>query len=76
MQKHPKMSLVASAPVCTFTNQILMQPIQLSPYAFNRYLRKSALITSTPTHKTYSLPCGCIVWVYASGIRKLSALPF
>jgi hypothetical protein len=76
MQKHPKMSLVASAPVCPFTINILRQPMQLSPYAFNRYLRKRALISSTPSHKTYGLPCGCIVWVHSSGVRELSALPF
>jgi len=76
MQKHPKMSLVASAPVCTFTNQILTKPLQLTPYAFNRYLHKRALVHKTPSLKAYALPCGCYVLVLSSGIRQLSVLPF
>ena len=76
MQKHPKMSLVAAAPVCTFTIHILQQPVQVSPYAFQRYLRKSALMHSTPTLRSYALPCGCYVLVHYSGLRQLSTLPF
>ncbi|MBK9283056.1 MAG: hypothetical protein IPM51_01910 [Sphingobacteriaceae bacterium] len=76
MQKHPKMSLVASAPVCTFTSAIQLQPMQLSPYAFNRYLRKRALVHSSTAIKSYALPCGCYVLVHSSGVRQLSTLPF
>ena len=76
MQKHPKMSLVASAPVCTFTNQIFPTPLQLSPYAFNRYLCKRSLVHKTTSLRAYCLPCGCYVHVLSSGVRLLSTLPF
>ncbi|MBN8694575.1 MAG: hypothetical protein J0L69_15380 [Bacteroidetes bacterium] len=70
------MSVVASAPVCTFTNQIFPQPLQISPYAFNRYLRKQTLVHKTSSIKSYALPCGCYVLVHSSGVRQLSTLPF
>jgi hypothetical protein len=51
--------------------------LPVSPYAFNRYLRKSAFTHSpAPSVKAYQLPCGCFVWVHSSGVRQLSALSF
>ncbi|MGQ0826959.1 MAG: hypothetical protein ACT4ON_01060 [Bacteroidota bacterium] len=62
---------------CPFTIQVLMKPMLLSPYAFNKYLRKHAFYHSpSPSIKVYKLPCGCFVWVHSSGVRQLSAFPF
>jgi hypothetical protein len=51
--------------------------LQLSPFAFQRYIRRSSL-AHQPVFgiKVYRLPCGCFVWCYPSGVRELSALPF
>lgn len=77
MQKHPRIKSGTNSLNCPFSNQVLLQHMQLSPYAFNRHLRKSSFRHSpTPSIKVYQLPCSCFVWVYASGIRQLSALPF
>ena len=77
MQKHPRITSGNQQNICSFTNQVLMQPLRLSQYAFSRYLRKAALINSAlPGIKVYGLPCGCCVWAYKSGARELSALPF
>ncbi len=76
MQKHPKIKAGKPSAHCPFTIQVLMKPMQLSPYALNRYLGKQALYYSTPSIKAYALPCGCFVLVHASGRRELSALPF
>ncbi|MBL7909821.1 MAG: hypothetical protein JNJ41_02045 [Bacteroidia bacterium] len=77
MLKHPKIKSVQPAGQCSFTNHVLVNNMQLSPYAFQRYLRKASLyLKPNPSLKIYQLPCNCYVWVYASGIRQLSALPF
>ncbi|HEX8515627.1 MAG TPA: hypothetical protein VF868_05460 [Bacteroidia bacterium] len=78
MQKHPIITASTSAASahCPFTVQVLMKPLQLSPYAFQRHLRSHTLRVSSASLKVYALPCGCFVWVYASGKRQLSALPF
>ncbi|MDO8999830.1 MAG: hypothetical protein Q7W45_08705 [Bacteroidota bacterium] len=77
MLKHPKIKSVQPAGPCSFSNQLIVNPQQLSPYAFQRHLRKASLyLKPNPSLKIYQLPCCCYVWVYASGIRQLSALPF
>ncbi len=54
------------------------QPIQLSFYAFQRHLRRSARVFSPGAvgFQVFRLPCGCFVWVHYSGVRSLSLLPF
>lgn len=77
MQKHPQIKSGTQPGNCLFSNQVLLQHLQLSPYAFNRYLRKSTFRHfQTPSIKVYQLPCSCYVWVHSSGVRQLSALPF
>jgi hypothetical protein len=78
MQKHPSIRLSSTKGSCSFSKQVLSQPIQLSPYAFSRHLKRSALHCSYKGlgFKVYALPCGCFVWVHYSGYRQLSALPF
>lgn len=77
MKKHPKISSIKPSANCTFMLQVLMKPLQLSPYAFNRHLSKSNFCHSpSPGIKVYKLNCGCFVWVYSSGKRQLSAFPF
>lgn len=78
MQKHPTIRPGSSKGSCTFSQQVLLMPLPLSPYAFSRYLTRSALhnIYKGLGFKVYKLPCGCYVWVHYSGYRKLSALPF
>jgi hypothetical protein len=76
MQKHPKIKAGNPSAHCPFTIHVLMKPMQLSPYAFNRHLHKQSLHKSNSIIKVYALPCGCFVWVYVSGLRLLSALPF
>lgn len=77
MQKHPQIKSVKQSVNCPFSNQIPLQHLQLSPYAFNRYLRKSTFRHfQTPSIKVYQLPCSCFVWVHSSGVRQLSTLPF
>jgi len=76
MKKHPTIPSVIASPICPFTIEVLMQPMQLSPYAFQRYLRKRVRCKLSPSLKVYGLPCGCFVWVHASGLRQLSAHPF
>ncbi len=78
MLKHPRFKKnVNHSGVCSFTPQLLPNNLQVSAYAFQRYLRKSSFTHSpTPSIKAYQLPCGCFVWVHSSGVRQLSALPF
>jgi hypothetical protein len=75
MQKHPKMSQALIGPLCPFYGIVVTQPVQVSPYAFQRYLSKRALTSSTRTVKSYSLPCGCYLLVHYSGLRQLAAEP-
>ncbi|MGZ3767821.1 MAG: hypothetical protein ACXVA2_24370 [Mucilaginibacter sp.] len=77
MQKHP--NITAGKPQvghCPFTTQVIMQPVQVSQYAFQRHICKQALCKPIGNYKVYKLPCGCYVWVHSSGIRQLSAFPF
>jgi hypothetical protein len=78
MQKHPSFKKNANySGICSFTPQLMPSNLPVSPYAFNRYLRKAAFTHSpAPSVKAYQLPCGCFVWVHSSGVRQLSALPF
>ena len=77
MQKHPRISSGSHPGICPFTPQVLHQFLQLSPHAYSRYVRKSAIIAQHHTGvKVYRLPCGCCLWRYPSGVRELSALPF
>ena len=77
MQNHPRISAGSQLGSCHFSKQALSKHLQLSPYAFQRYIRRSAL-AHPPVFgiKVYQLPCGCYVWCYPSDIRQLSALPF
>ena len=77
MHKHPRLSSGSNSGICPFTPQVLHQHLPLSPFAFQRYIRKSSL-AHQPVFgiKVYRLPCGCYVWRYPSGVRELSALPF
>lgn len=77
MQNHPRISAGSQLGICPFTPQVLHQHLQLSPFAYQRYIRRSRL-AHQPVFgiKVYQLPCGCFVWCYPSGVRELSALPF
>ena len=77
MQNHPRISAGSQLGICPFTPQVLHQHLQLSPFAYQRYIRRSSL-AHQPVFgiKVYQLPCGCFVWCYPSGVRELSALPF
>ncbi|MBK8310339.1 MAG: hypothetical protein IPL04_04960 [Chitinophagaceae bacterium] len=77
MQNHPRISAGSQLGICPFTPQVLHQHLQLSPFAYQRYIRRSRLAhQSVFGIKVYQLPCGCFVWCYPSGVRELSALPF
>ena len=76
MLKHPKIKSVQPTGKCSFSNQLITNAQQLSPYAFQRHLRRSAISHKTKSLKAYNLPCGCFVLVHSSGTRQLSALPF
>jgi hypothetical protein len=73
MQKHrfSQSGFCPATPWC-------FQPVQLTPYAFQRHLRRSARVSSPGAvgFQVFRLPCGCFVWVHYSGLRQLSALPF
>ena len=77
MLNHPRISAGSQLGICPFTPQVLHQHLQLSPFAYQRYIRMSRL-AHQPVFgiKVYQLPCGCFVWCYPSGVRELSALPF
>jgi hypothetical protein len=40
MQKHPRISSGSHPGICPFTPQVLHQFLQLSPHAYQRYIRK------------------------------------
>ena len=77
MQKHPRIKQGNQTGSCSFSAQIIGKNLQVSPFAFQRHIRK-ATFTHSPGKgiRAYQLPCGCFVWLYASGARELSALPF
>lgn len=77
MQKHPRIKQGNHTGICPFTPQLMPHNLQVSPFAFSRYIRKSNF-THSPGQgvRAYKLPCGCFVWAYSSGVRELSALPF
>jgi hypothetical protein len=77
MQKHPQIKKGNQASLCSFTPQIMSGNLPVSRYAFNRYIGKASFShVQAPGVRVYQLPCGCYVWVYQSGLRELSALPF
>jgi hypothetical protein len=73
MQKHR----FSQSGICPAAPQGFL-PVQLSPYAFQRQLRRSARVSSPGVvgFQVFGLPCGCYVWVHYSGLRSLSLLPF
>ncbi len=77
MQKHPRITKGNQTGVCPFTPQLLPNNLQVSRYAFSRHIGKASF-SNKPAKgvRAYQLPCGCYVWVYKSGVRELSALPF
>ncbi|MBK6730140.1 MAG: hypothetical protein IPG60_03940 [Bacteroidetes bacterium] len=77
MQNHPRISAGSQLGICPFTPAGSPSALALSPFAYQRYIRRSRL-AHQPVFgiKVYQLPCGCFVWCYPSGVRELSALPF
>ena len=77
MQKHPRITKGNHSGTCPFTPQLMPNNMQVSRYAFSRYIGRASF-THTPGKgiRAYQLPCGCFVWVHKSGARELSALPF
>lgn len=51
--------------------------VPVSRYAFQRRVRRRYYSWSPSVGcRVYSLACGCFLWVYASGQRFVSSLPF
>jgi hypothetical protein len=77
MQKHPRISAGSQSGNCPFTSVAISQFIPVSRFGFQRYVRKASFAWRPSTSvKVFNLPCGCCLWVHASGQRFLSALPF
>lgn len=77
MHNHPRISSGSQLGSCLFSQQVLHQPLQLSPFAFQRYIRRASFAHQPSLGvRVYMLPCGCFVWCFGSRIRQLSALPF
>jgi hypothetical protein len=75
MQKHPNITASTQGGSCSF--QATPKPIQLTQYAFQRYLKQKYFhFAAGPGINVYELPCGCSVWHFASGGRYLTTQPF
>lgn len=62
---------------CTCSSSHCGSLVPVSRYAFQRRVRRQFFSWSPSAGcRVYSLPCGCFVWVYRSGQRFVSSLPF
>ncbi|WP_131458500.1 hypothetical protein [Jiulongibacter sediminis] len=77
MSRRKPISLSCSSASCPSHTVPASDFVAVSPYAYQRHMRKANRIKP---HKrgvrVYRIPCGCSLWVYQSGERFLSALPF
>jgi hypothetical protein len=70
-------SPATTAAACTCGAPFSGTMVPVSRYAFQRYVRRG-LFSCSPSVgvKVYVLPCGCCLWVHATGQRFLCTLPF
>ena len=77
MKKHPQIRISDAVGSCNYGTHLLLNNVKVSKYAYNRYVKKSNYAHSpTKAIKSYSLPCGCFLWINKNGRRELSLLPF
>jgi hypothetical protein len=77
MVTHSRFSSGTQLGSCHLSQQPIYEHLPLSRFAYQRYIRRSALAHTTHHGiRVYRLPCGCFLWRYPSGERELSALPF
>ncbi|MCA0366389.1 MAG: hypothetical protein LCH67_20305 [Bacteroidetes bacterium] len=60
-----------------FSSSSASEFLQLSPYAYQRFVSRAFFVQSPRRGiRVYSLPGGSYLWVHSTGQRFLSALPF
>ncbi|MCB0517014.1 MAG: hypothetical protein KDD49_13195 [Bacteroidetes bacterium] len=66
-----------SLAVCRCGSCQLGSLVAVSPFAHQRRVRRRFFSWSPSAGcRVYSLACGCFLWVYSSGQRFVSSLPF
>jgi hypothetical protein len=74
--QHISQSATSSAS-CSCGAPHLGSLVPVSPFAFQRRVRRRFFNWSPSLGcRVYNLACGCSLWVYASGQRFVSSLPF
>ncbi|WP_255035250.1 hypothetical protein [Lacihabitans soyangensis] len=77
MSQRPSVSVSCSLASCPCSSVPASEFVQLTPYAYQRFVRRVHFASAPRAGvRVYHVPCGCYLWVHATGQRFLSALPF